>query len=84
MDATPYSLEALLVLLNGSLMEWRFRVTSTNNNVNSYEIHGLPLPLGSVNETLPSSYGRKLDIVGIPKEVNEIIDTLNGTNSWSA
>ena len=41
-DSGPYSLEALLVLLNGSLMEWRFRLTSTNNNVNSYEIHGLP------------------------------------------
>ena len=33
----------LLSLLNSSLWEWRFRLTSTNNHVNSYEIDGMPI-----------------------------------------
>jgi Alw26I/Eco31I/Esp3I family type II restriction m6 adenine DNA methyltransferase len=33
----------VLGLLNSSLYEWRFRLTSTNNHVNSYEINSLPL-----------------------------------------
>jgi Alw26I/Eco31I/Esp3I family type II restriction m6 adenine DNA methyltransferase len=32
-----------LGLLNSQLFEWRFRLTSTNNHVNSYEIDSLPL-----------------------------------------
>ena len=37
-------LYAVLALLNSSLWEWRFRLTSTNNHVNAYEIEGMPLP----------------------------------------
>jgi Alw26I/Eco31I/Esp3I family type II restriction m6 adenine DNA methyltransferase len=33
----------LLGLLNSSLLEWRFRITSTNNHVNNYEIADLPI-----------------------------------------
>jgi Alw26I/Eco31I/Esp3I family type II restriction m6 adenine DNA methyltransferase len=39
-----YNLFAILALLNSSLCEWRFRLTSTNNHVNSYEIDSLPMP----------------------------------------
>ncbi|MBI4690957.1 MAG: Fic family protein, partial [Nitrospirae bacterium] len=39
-----YSLFAILALLNSSLWEWRFRLTSTNNHVNSYEIDSMPMP----------------------------------------
>jgi Alw26I/Eco31I/Esp3I family type II restriction m6 adenine DNA methyltransferase len=35
---------AVLALLNASLSEWRFRLTSTNNHVNAYEIDSLPVP----------------------------------------
>lgn len=35
--------EYVLTLLNSQLLEWRFRLTSTNNNVNNYEIDALPL-----------------------------------------
>ena len=36
----PKSLDilAILALLNSSLWEWRFRLTSTNNHINAYEI----------------------------------------------
>ena len=33
----------VLGLLNSQLFEWRFRLTSTNNHVNSYEVDSLPL-----------------------------------------
>ncbi len=36
-------LYAVLGLLNSTLWEWRFRLTSTNNHVNSYEIDTMPL-----------------------------------------
>ncbi|MCL5238744.1 MAG: N-6 DNA methylase [Nitrospirae bacterium] len=39
-----YNLYAILALLNSSLWEWRFRLTSTNNHVNSYEIDSMPMP----------------------------------------
>ncbi len=39
-----YNLFAVLALLNSSLWEWRFRLTSTNNHVNSYEIDSMPMP----------------------------------------
>ena len=39
-----HSLFAILALLNSSLWEWRFRLTSTNNHVNSYEIDPMPMP----------------------------------------
>jgi len=34
----------LLGLLNSTPCEWRFRLTSSNNNVNLYEVRSLPLP----------------------------------------
>jgi Alw26I/Eco31I/Esp3I family type II restriction m6 adenine DNA methyltransferase len=37
------NLFTILALLNSSLWEWRFRLTSTNNHVNSYEIDGMPM-----------------------------------------
>jgi hypothetical protein len=37
-------LYAILALLNSSLWEWRFRLTSANNHVNAYEIDGMPMP----------------------------------------
>jgi hypothetical protein len=39
-----YDLYAVLALLNSSLWEWRFRLTSTNNHVNAYEIDFMPVP----------------------------------------
>ncbi len=41
---TKYNLYTTLALLNASVAEWRFRLTSTNNHVNVYEIDALPMP----------------------------------------
>ncbi len=42
----------LLAYLNSTPAEWRFRLSSSNNNVNLYEIRSLPLP--GLTETFPS------------------------------
>ncbi len=34
----------LLGLLNSVPLEWRFRLTSSNNNINLYEVRSLPIP----------------------------------------
>lgn len=42
----------LLGLLNTTPLEWRFRVTSSNNNINLYEIRTLPVP--RLSEAFPA------------------------------
>lgn len=37
-----HSLEYLLGILNSSLIQWRFKITSTNNNVGTNELEALP------------------------------------------
>ena len=41
--------EVLLGILNSTLLDWRFKITSTNNHVNNYEIDDLPIPIEDVN-----------------------------------
>ena len=36
-------LKNLNILLNSQLLNWRFKVTSTNNHINNYELDELPL-----------------------------------------
>lgn len=42
-DEAPLGLDYLLGLLNSDLFQWRFRLTSTNNNVGTNELLGLPV-----------------------------------------
>jgi Alw26I/Eco31I/Esp3I family type II restriction m6 adenine DNA methyltransferase len=59
-----YDPDALLALLNSSLINWYFRKQSTNNNVNVYELEGLPIrELGSI-------YDKK--IVGLVKQIEKV------------
>ena len=39
---SEYSLEYLLAILNSSLFQWRFKITSTNNNVGTNELNSMP------------------------------------------
>jgi hypothetical protein len=41
-ENSKYSLEYILAIMNSSLMQWRFKVTSTNNNVGTNELSSLP------------------------------------------
>ena len=42
-DGAILSLEYLLGLLNSNLIQWRFKITSTNNNVGTNELEALPI-----------------------------------------
>ncbi|MDD4448574.1 MAG: N-6 DNA methylase, partial [Methanothrix sp.] len=48
-----YRLGFLLALLNSTLLDWRFNLTSTNNNINGYEIGALPIPAISFTTPAP-------------------------------
>ena len=39
--------EYLLALLNSRLLNWYFKIFSTNSNVNGYEVDGMPIPIVS-------------------------------------
>lgn len=65
-------LPQMKVLLNSALLNWRFKVTSTNNHINNYELDELPMiDLGLItadilgldevkrNESICSLYGLK-------------------------
>lgn len=41
---SPYQYEYLLGLLNSWLFQWRFKLTSTNNNVGTNELESMPFP----------------------------------------
>ena len=41
-NGSPYRLEYLLGLLNSKLFQWRFRLTSSNNNVGTNELESMP------------------------------------------
>ncbi len=41
-SSSCYSLEYLLALLNSTLFQWRFKITSSNNNVGTNELESLP------------------------------------------
>jgi adenine-specific DNA-methyltransferase len=43
-DQSKEYLYGLMVILNSLLLDWRFRISSSNNHVNNYEINELPLP----------------------------------------
>ena len=42
--AAPYANGYVLAILVSDVAEWRFRMTSSNNNINAYEIDELPFP----------------------------------------
>ena len=39
-----YDVHVMLTLMNSEALEWRFGLTSTNNNVNAYEVEALSVP----------------------------------------
>ena len=48
-EGVPLDLEYLVALLNSDLMQWRFRLTSTNNNVGTNELLALPVRVPAPN-----------------------------------
>jgi hypothetical protein len=54
----PYDVFFLLALFNSQLFEWRFRLTSSTNHVNAYEVDSLPLRL--IHFTTPEAERERL------------------------
>ncbi len=70
----------LLGLLNSTPLEWRFRLTSSNNNVNLYEIRPLPLPRlirrfppekipGFLEEAMAQVAGSRLSVLSAVRQI---------------
>ena len=73
-------LKKMYILLNSSLLNWRFKVTSSNNHINNYEIDDLPVvDLNRVDENFTYSSQEELDryvgeLYGLtPEEINWIV-----------
>jgi Alw26I/Eco31I/Esp3I family type II restriction m6 adenine DNA methyltransferase len=73
-DASSYSLEYLLGLLNSALFQWRFKLTSTNNNVATNELLSLPLRrLDPSNVGDVGKHRRIRELVGAMRVLNDKI-----------
>jgi len=58
----PYDLHYLLAHFNSTVPEWRFKVTSVNNNINNYEINRIPIR--RINFTTPEPARKDLTSKG--------------------
>ena len=64
---------AFAALLNSTFLDWYFRVTSTNNNVQGYELEQLPIPALSTREK--AELGRLADHVLAERRVEPSANT---------
>ena len=79
----PYSMPAFVVLLNSALYEWRFRLTSTNNNVNSYEVHALPLPAHPDEVQLPTGFPFTVTLDNAAETARSMLNSFpDGSSAW--
>lgn len=61
-SADHETLSKLIILLNSSLLNWRFKATSSNNHINNYELDELPVAdLAGMDPSLKFSSQRELD-----------------------
>lgn len=53
---------AVMALLNSALLNWRFKITSTNNHINNYELDELPIiDIDNVNKEILALVGKEKD-----------------------
>lgn len=70
----------LNILLNSSILNWRFKITSSNNHINNYELDELPIvDLKKVDPTFSYSTQKELDeyvgaLYGLTKEELQLIE----------
>ena len=66
----------LIGLLNSKLLNWLFRITSTNNNVNLYELENLPIPqITETNKPLCDEIIKCVDKILDIKAKDSALDT---------
>ena len=54
--SSRYRLEYVLAILNSKLIQWRFKATSTNNNVGTNELDSLPIREINLSDPSETSY----------------------------
>lgn len=69
-NSSPYCLEYLLGLLNSKLFQWRFKLTSTNNNVGTNELDAMPFR--TINFSDPADKKRHTDMVGLVERMLDL------------
>ncbi|MBC8228497.1 Eco57I restriction-modification methylase domain-containing protein, partial [bacterium] len=71
---TNYDMKFILGLYNSTLLNWAFRKTSTNSNVNCYEIESLPVPrqISTLNQ---QKISKLVDEILTAKRTNPDADT---------
>ena len=65
--------KAFLALLNSKFMDWFFRITSTNNHVQGYQLEKLPIPLMTATDR--EQLGRLASHIMQAKATNPAADT---------
>ncbi len=70
-STNSFSIYSLLGFLNSKLLNWRFKLTSSNNHVNNYELDDLPIPIDASKEKIEA----------LNKIVYEICEKNDGANS---
>lgn len=73
------TLAKLYLILNSSVLNWRFKITSSNNHINNYELDELPIiDLDKVDATFSYSSQEELDeyigaLYGLSKDERNLI-----------
>jgi len=86
-----FNIYTLLGILNSDILNWRFKLTSSNNHVNNYELDDLPIPINASKEkiirlneivlNLTSSSGELHSQLELKNAMNEaVLDCYNLTN----
>lgn len=82
-EPNDYDVDLLFMLgiLNSNLIEWFFKLTSSNNHVNNYEIDNLPIPINYKDKKIISSLVNKYITTKddlILDEINEYVNDAYG------
>ena len=73
-----FSIYSLLGFLNSNLLNWRFKLTSSNNHVNNYELDDLPIPINAPKDKIEALNQIVLQLCSKEsKSTEELIDSMN-------
>ena len=67
---SPYALEYVLGLLNSTLFQWRFKLTSTNNNVGTNELEAMPFRVIDFSDPGDRDFHER--VVGVVRRMMEL------------
>jgi adenine-specific DNA-methyltransferase len=51
-ERNSFNIYTLLGFLNSEILNWRFKLTSSNNHVNNYELDDLPIPINAPQDKI--------------------------------